>query len=239
MQDKILSMLLQNDEITWQNIIYDLVKSEEMNPWDIDISLLAARYMDIVKKLKETNLFISGKVLLASAILLKIKSEKLLTENIAAFDSMMYPSDDIEELGDFVQEKNAKEDIPHLLIKTPQPRKRKVTLNDLMSALQKAIDVNQRRIFRNSEDRLMMKAALPEKVIDISALIKGLFEKIKRLFLDKEILTFTELVGSDKKEDKLLTFIPLLHLANENKVNLEQEKQFGEIKIEMIRKPYY
>ncbi len=237
MQDRILNMLMQDDEITWQTIIYDLVKSEEMDPWDIDLSKLASMYLDMIKKLKGTNLFVSGKVILASAILLKIKSEKLVTENIAAFDQMMYPSDEIEQLDDFVQEDHRIE-VPKLLLKTPQPRKRKVTLNDLMSALQKAIEVNQRRIFK-SEERYIEKAVLPEKVIDITSLIKNLYEKIKGMFIDKEILTFTELVGSDKKEDKLLTFIPLLHLANESKVNLEQEHHFGEIKIELIRKPYY
>ena len=76
MQDRILEMLMHDDEITWQTIIYDLVKSEEMNPWDIDISKLSAKYLDTIKKMKQTNLFISGKVVLASAILLKIKSDK-------------------------------------------------------------------------------------------------------------------------------------------------------------------
>jgi segregation and condensation protein A len=231
-------MLMQDDEITWQTIIYDLIKSEEMDPWDIDLSKLASMYLEIIKKLKETNLFVSGKVILASAILLKIKSEKLVSENIAAFDQMMYPSDEIEQLDDFVQDSNHKMEVPKLLLKTPQPRKRKVTLNDLMGALQKAIEVNQRRIFK-SEERYTTKAVLPEKVIDITSLIKNLYEKIKGMFIDKEVLTFTELVSSDKKEDKLLAFIPLLHLANESKVNLEQDQHFGEIKIELIRKPYY
>lgn len=238
MQDRILNMLMQNDEITWQTIINDLVKSEEMDPWDIDLSKLAAMYLETIKKLKETNLFVSGKVILASAILLKIKSYKLVADNIAAFDQLMYPSDEIEQLDDFVQDNSHKIEVPELLLKTPQPRKRKVTLNDLMSSLQKAIEVNQRRIFK-SEERYITNAVLPEKVIDITSLIKNIYEKIKNMFIDKEILTFTELVSSDKKEDKLLTFIPLLHLANENKINLEQDHPFGEIKIELIRKPYY
>ena len=108
-----------------------------------------------------------------------------------------------------------------------------------MAALQKAIDVNQRRIFRSSEERFIMKATLPEKKIDITALIKNLYDKIKHFFVEKETLTFTELVGSNEKKDKILTFIPLLHLANEQKVNLEQEEPFGEISIQLNREPYY
>ena len=40
-QDRILNLLMQKDEITWQTILNDLIKSGEINPWDIDISILA------------------------------------------------------------------------------------------------------------------------------------------------------------------------------------------------------
>ena len=49
MQDRIFEMLLKEDEITWQTILYDLVKTEEMDPWDIDISLLSQKYLETVK----------------------------------------------------------------------------------------------------------------------------------------------------------------------------------------------
>mgnify|MGYP000237621912 CR=1 FL=1 len=52
MQEKIFDMLLSEDEITWQTIIYDLVKSEQMNPWDVDVSVLTKKYIIILKKLK-------------------------------------------------------------------------------------------------------------------------------------------------------------------------------------------
>ena len=92
MQDKILELLLERDEITWQSIILDLVKTQEVDPWDIDISLLSQKYLEIVRKLKEANLFVSGKVLLASALLLKIKSERLLSEDFVALDNLLFPS---------------------------------------------------------------------------------------------------------------------------------------------------
>jgi len=52
--------------------------------------------------------------------------------------------------------------------------------------------------------------------------------------MGKETLTFTKLVPSEKKEDKIYTFIPLLHLDNQEKVNLMQKEHFGEIEIEML-----
>ena len=51
----------------------------------------------------------------------------------------------------------------------------------------------------------------------------------------KEKLTFTKLLPSESKEDKVHTFIPLLHLAQQNKIELVQETPFGEIEV-LLRK---
>ena len=98
-----------------------------------------------------------------------------------------------------------------------------------MSALQKALNVNKRKVMRRlREDEVHVE--IPQKKVDISLLIKNIYNKITDFFkYKKEPLTFTKLVSSDKKEDKILAFIPLLHLDNEEKINLSQEELFGEI----------
>ncbi len=236
-QDRILELLMQKDEITWQSILYDLVNSGEINPWDIDISLLANKYLDIVKKLQESNLFISGKVILASAILLRIKSERLISEDIGLLDNLMFPAP-MEELDQFLDSGSRRITLdvePKLTIKTPQTRKRKVQMNDLIKALEKALEVNERRLLRIAErNRVPENLILPEKQRDISEVIKELYDKIIVVFTKKPELTFTELVGSSRKEDKIATFIPLLHLATQEKVDLDQKEHFGEINIKLL-----
>lgn len=235
MQDKIYEMLIEKDEITWQSIIYDLIKSEQMDPWDIDISLLSKRYLDTIKVLKEHNFFISGKMILASAILLRLKSVKLLNEHIAEFDSYLFQSE--ESLLDYEepQTNEQQEIIPGLLIKTPQPRKGKVNLDDLMNALKRALHVEDRRIIRRSYEKVIQEAKIPEKKYDISLLIKDVYDKIVKIFAKKQTLTFNELVNSDRREDKILTFVPLLHLSHQNKVDLNQQEHFGDIYIDLIK----
>jgi segregation and condensation protein A len=235
MQDRIYEMLIQKDEITWQSIIYDLVKSEQMDPWDIDISLLSKRYLETIKVLKEHNFFISGKMILASAILLKLKSHKLLNEYIAEFDNYLFSGE--ESLLDYEepQETSEQEIIPGLLIKTPQPRKGKVNLDDLINALKKALNVENRRVIRRSYEKAIQEAKIPEKRYDIGLLIKNVYDKIVNLFESKKTLTFNELVNSNRKEDKILTFVPLLHLSNQNKVDINQEEHFGDIYIDLIK----
>src|SRR3989344_3636282 len=91
--DRIFSMLTQKDEITWQTILYDLVKKEGMDPWDVDISRIAKRYIELVKALEEHDFRLSGKVLLAAAILLKLKSSKLVNEDINELDRLIKGED--------------------------------------------------------------------------------------------------------------------------------------------------
>ena len=44
-QEHIFNILFNEDEITWQSIIYELIKTEQMNPWDVNISLLTKKYI--------------------------------------------------------------------------------------------------------------------------------------------------------------------------------------------------
>ncbi|QQG38867.1 MAG: segregation/condensation protein A [Candidatus Woesearchaeota archaeon] len=235
MQDQILNMLLKEDEITWQTIIQDLIKSEQMSPWDINISLLSQKYLETIRTLKEHNFFVSGKVILASAILLRLKSYKLVDEDIANLDSFLFDQD-VESLLDFPEDPNSTDfpDQAILIPRLPQPRKRKVTIEELMSALNKALEVKKRRILRNISDAPQVD--IPQKKVDIAELIKDIYGKIISFFqrtMGKEPLTFSKLVPSEKREDKIYTFIPLLHLDNQEKISLDQKEHFGEIEIKM------
>ena len=52
----------------------------------------------------------------------------------------------------------------------------------------------------------------------------------------KDKLTFAKLLPSESKEDKVYTFIPLLHLAQQHKIELVQDSPFGEIKVLLKKK---
>ncbi|MHA1409623.1 MAG: segregation/condensation protein A [Candidatus Odinarchaeia archaeon] len=238
MQERIFNLLFNEDEITWQNIIYDLVNSEEMNPWDVDISLISQKFLQRIKKLKETDFRISGKVVLASAILLKIKSNHLLVHDISALDSLINSQEmDEDAFYDELEgeiEENPKYESKPLVPRTPQPRKRKISVFDLVNALEKAIEVQDRRIINKSKAPAV---EIPQKSLDMSVVIKEVYKKVTAFFKkNKNKLTFTQLLPSESKEDKVLTFIPLLHLDNQRKVNLLQEKHFGEIEVKLNKK---
>lgn len=231
MQDKLFNMLMREDEITWQTIIYDLVKSEQMDPWDIDVSLLANKYLETVKKLKEMNFIVSGKIILASAVLLKIKSYKLVDEDLVRFEELINPPEEYDgDLFDDVDIQNIEDNRVIVIPKTPQPRRRKVSVDDLVSALQKALATGNRRALRFASERVK-DIEIPEKKIDITKVIKEVYDKVILYFKSEKRLTFQQFVNSARREDKIAMFVPLLHLDNQRRIDMEQKEHFGEIEI--------
>lgn len=232
MQEKLFEILFDKDEVTWQTIIYELVKSEEMDPWDINVSLLTKKYIDMLKKLKEMDFRLSGKVLLAAAILLKIKSNRLVGEDLEQLDRLFSQEEPEEELFDenIVFDKPALDGQPTLIPRTPQPRKRKVSIYDLMGALEKALEVKKRRVMQSIPPT---NVQIPVKTKDITQVIRDVYFKIRTFFSKskKDKLTFSQLIPSDTKEDKIYTFVPLLHLTTQRKIDLQQYEHFGEINI--------
>ncbi len=231
-----MSIVLNEDDISWQSILYDLVRKEGMDPFDIDVTLIAKRYLERIRELKDHDFRMSGKVLLAAAIMLKIKSTTLIGQGLQELDRLLTQPEFDEDA--FFEEIEAGprrlEDpgsIPPLRPRTPQPRKRKVSIHDLVGALQKALEVKRRRVLRQTPT-VNMKA--PEDKIDIGVLVKNLFGKIIGLFRRKSDITFSGLVSGKTKEDKVTTLLPLLYLSNTQRIELIQEVPFGEITIKLL-----
>lgn len=229
--DRIFNILFDKDEITWQSIIYELINTGEIDPWNVNISLLTKRYIETVKKLEELDFRLSGKVLLATAILLKIKSNRLMGEELAHLDSLFSEKGyDEDEIFEEPLIRSAEEERADLIPRVPQPRKRKVSVYDLVNALEKALEVKKRRVMANLPPT---NVEIPKKTKNITSIIGEVYGQIKTFFSKnrKDKLTFSQLIPSETKEDKVFTFIPLLHLSNQRKIDIYQYQHFGEIGI--------
>jgi segregation and condensation protein A len=224
--------ILFNREIGWKEIIYDLINTEQLDPWDIDITILAEKYLEKIREYEETDFFVSSKVLLAAALLLKIKSEILLNQYVRSVDEILFGKKEKKNVP--LERIELDEEIPELIPKSPLPRFRKVTLKELLESLNKAIVTENRRIKKEIVKTNALREtsfSLPKRTISIKDKIKEIYDKVfshlKKEDLRKKI-SFTELIG-EKKEERLLSFFPLLHLETQKKIWLEQEAHFEEI----------
>jgi len=221
--------LVTGNEVSWQAIIYDLINTEQLDPWDIDLVILTKKYLERVKMLEEANFFVSSKVLLAASLLLRIKSEILLNKYLKSLDEILFGKK--EKVEKLKTEVNVGE-VPELFLKTPLPRYRKVSLQELVNALEKAISTENRRIKKEIIEKQVhyeTDIVLPKRTINIKEKIRSIYAKIITSFKKKQTkISYSELTNNDKEEKKVC-FLPILHLDNQHKVFLEQEKHLDEI----------
>jgi segregation and condensation protein A len=241
MHDKIFQIVVEQNDITWKQIIYELIKNEQLDPWDVDLSVLTQRYLEHIKQMKEHHLSVSGKILLAAAMLLKIKSKRLVGEDLNEFDRLLANAEMTEDefyhsLEGELQKARVipPEEMLKLIPRTPQPRKRKVSVYDLVRALEKALEVKHRRLIKldSPEGRIIM----PQKKLDITLAIKQVYKTIREWCLvhRKPVMHFSELLPKDPGRDaKLYTFVPLLHLGTQRKLDLNQETAFADFSIKL------
>ena len=245
-QTRLMDIIFNEDEISWKNMIYKLVKEEGMDPWDVDIKKLSQRFIDMVRKLKKMDFRISGKVILAAAILLRIKSKRLVGEDFNTLNRLIAMTEDDEDefydslesdfmggMNEISDEAKDRDDLYKLTPKTPLPRKRKVSVYDLVDALQKALEVKNRRTNRLSAAE-ETDVKIPEKQRDISEVIQEVYLQIRSYFLEKKYskVKFSHLIPKEaSKFEKVSTFMPLLYLDNQRRIDLFQEKHLDDIEI--------
>jgi len=227
--------ILFNREIGWQEIIYDLINTEQLDPWDINITILTDKFLIRIEKIEEEDFFVSSKVLLAAALLLRIKSEILLNQYIKSIDEILFGKKEPLKQGQ-LERIELDEEIPALVPKSPMPRFKRVTLQELVSSLDKAIATENRRI----KKEIIKKNALRETSFSISKRKMSIKDKIKEIYGNlvshfkendkKHRVSFTEFIGKDK-EQRIISFGPLLHLDHQKKIWLEQEEHLTEFYI--------
>jgi len=232
--------ILFNREIAWQEIIYDLINTEQLDPWDVNITILTEKYMEKISQLEETDFFVSSKVLLAASLLLRIKSEILLNKYIKSIDEILFGTKELDSKK-ILERIELDEDIPDLIPRSPMPRFKKVTLRELIESLNKAITTENRRIKKEVIKRNALRetgislpnrkrVSIKDRINEILNRLTGHLENPKNPELKK--ITYTEFAGTERQK-RIEHFSPLLHLENQKKVWLQQNQPFDEIHIWM------
>lgn len=224
--------LLFNREIGWQDIIYDLINTEQLDPWNIDIIILSDKYLDKIKEIEEADFFVSSKVLLAASLLLRIKSEILLNRYIKSIDEILFGKK--ESIKTQIERIELNEDIPELIPRSPMPRFRKVSLKELMESLNKAIITENRRIKKEIVSKNTLRESsfsLPKRKFSIKDKITEIYRNLTDWFKEEkeDKITFEEFAKN--KEEKIISFLPLLYLEDQKKIWLDQKNPFEDINI--------
>ncbi len=217
------------DEIHPIDMLVDLVIQGEMDPWDIDIARLAQRFVEEVRNMIKLNLRLSGKTLLTSAILLRMKSEHVMPHENGHNGHDEYDEYDYE----WGEAYNLNIDVPPISTPLRRRAERRVTLFELVEALQQAL--NEEVIRKNFPPRRRVKKKLVIRVDEesIREKIISLYDRLMELSQERQVLRFAELVYEPTPLHVVETLLYLLYLDSQGKLTVWQEELFGEIFITM------
>lgn len=207
-------------EPSWEDVIVKIIAEEQMDPWSIDIIRLADTFLNYLSKIGELDLKIPARFILISAILLRMKSDVLAAKKERIFISESEKPDD-EMLRILAQ-------VPPLQPPIKRIPLGNVTINELIYALKKAFEVQERRIEKKVRIRRAAEIAVPHEE-DITERINVILNEIENALQNIDNIEFSRLVRRWKREEIIKALTPLLHLSQDGKIIIEQPEMFKEI----------
>ncbi|MBI2233231.1 MAG: segregation/condensation protein A [Candidatus Aenigmarchaeota archaeon] len=200
----------------WHEVLENIVVDEDLDPLGIDIVKLAEAFMNYLQSIKKFDFRIPARFILVASILLRMKCELLLEEEEKARrQEQKLPEINLEN-------------IPQLSPPVVRKPIRKVTLSELISALNKAMEFKEKKETKQVRLRRAVETLIePEE--DIELRISGIFSKISKAGEIK----FSDLVPAWKRSEIVDTFMPLLYLCMRSKIYCDQPEMFSEIFIKV------
>ena len=205
-------------ESSWKDVLISLINQNKLDPWDIDLSILVEKYVETIRSMKVMDLRIPANIILAAATLLRMKSDMLKYEDSYAGS--------IEEADEMIERPVLESG--QLVLRTRVPPRRRITLNELLSALEEAISIKS----ANETKAVKMPIDFPIHInpVDIEATLENVYSCIAAAAGTSGKATLTEVLRSGKFEDVLLgLFIPMLYLEHKKRISTMQETFFGEV----------
>lgn len=209
---------------TWRELLVDLVATNKLDPWDIDIVKVVDGYLAAIKKMKVLDLRIPANMMLAASILLRMKSD-----TITIFSTVEEPLPIEEAIAARIRP-----EVEQLVPRARMQPKRKISLSELLDALGSAMKVEEKRMIEHTRtfapvNLVIDKEDIEEKMERVHATIAG--------SLDKEGLTTFGAISrtfSNLENILLNLFVPILFLVHSGRIAMMQDQFFGEIFIKLI-----
>ena len=199
------------DGSSFQSVLKEIIIEEGLDPWNINISSLADSLLNYLAQLKEINFRIPARFILVSSILLRLKSESLIEEEKEERELETINIDGLDIL-----------EPPIKRIPT-----RNITFDELVQALEKVMNFKEKKekIKFNREERIKEL----QKIFEIN--IEDYVDKVFREISKTNRTSFYELTSNFNNLETARYFIALLHLANQQRITIKQDKLFEDFYI--------
>lgn len=218
------------------DLLLDLIKKQEMNIHDIQISKITSQYLDYLHKLEELNVDISADFIYMAATLIYIKSKMLLPPDplATAEEQAADPRAElIQRLVEHEKFKNAaqllyqKQQIEENVWSRPDKSlyNDEGTEGDLVVSLVDLVKVFQQVLERRKET---VRIDLKHEVFTVAQMMTQLRAQV--LASDDNTVRLIEFFEAcPSRHAMIVAFLAVLEMVKMQAIALAQEKQFGEI----------
>jgi segregation and condensation protein A len=218
------------------DLLLDLIKKQEMNIHDIQISLITAQYLEYLHKLEELNVDVSADFIYMAATLIYIKSKMLLPPDPLAAEEGA-EGDPRAELVQRLVEHEKFKNAAQLLYQKQQIEENvwskpdKSLYNDagtegeLVVSLVDLVKVFQQVLERRKE---VSRIELQHEQFTVAQMIAALRAQILAS-PDSMVNLIRFFEACPSRHAMIVAFLAVLEMVKLQAVGLAQEKQFGEI----------
>jgi segregation and condensation protein A len=216
--------------------VFELVLSNDLDPWDIDLMKFTKLYTEKVKE-EEVNFVLAGKLMLMAWSILRMQSEQVLTNSESRSDEYM---DDIDGMDLFVA------DEPRRILVLPDEIEldevvrhrgsRPVTLLELLDAFQEAQQEEERNALRErirEANRAKLQGVFDTKAHndDLEKDVEDVWQRIAKCGSGPVEIGD---VWNGGRDDLVTVFVSLLFLARSGRISVWQDDSpYGTIKLEV------
>jgi len=215
---------------SWKIILLELIDTKKIDPWNIDIIEISDAFMKRVREMETLDLLVQANVILAAAILLRYKSDYL--------KFLQYQ----EQMTDYLPAEEplpGLDEVPQLTLTSRIPPRRQVTLDELVQEIERIIKYE-------SDDRLVHKTKGGiDEVVDLQLQQEDIEKRMNEIIarircsVDAEGWTLFSRLLKDRHDrvELIYALMSILHLTQKEKIDIRQDKLFGDIFIRLLDAP--
>jgi len=232
------------------DLLLHLIEKNDVDIYDIPISTITAQYMDYIESMQEFDMELASDFLVMGATLVSIKSRMMLPGMQAALGTGDDAADPREELvislmrykrcrvfASDLKERREKFDGARFryastakqLGITIVPAPQAFSAQEFNDAVEL---INERNRMRFTDITAKITHILQRDRLSVKERIKSIW----RTITGKGKVLFSQLFNKKtEKMDKVVSFLAVLELIRDNKITVQQDKNFGDISIEEKR----
>ena len=220
------------------DLLLHLVKTSEMDIYDISVEKITEQYLEFIRRMEEMNLTVASEYLVMAAELIELKS-RLLLPNSKNDEDDEYEEDPRENLiKRLIEYKKIKESTPKL---KELEEERKKLYTKVASNMKQYQDENQKPDFNDIDLDCLLNAfskflerkeeekPLNTKITKKEYSVSKRSREIKSLLRTKQKINFEELFEIQTKEYIVVTFLSILALAKKQELIIKQDNNFSNI----------